>query len=500
MYEHHDVAVIGAGFAGLGAAIRLRQAGRNDFVILERAESIGGTWRDNDYPGAGCDVPSHLYSFSFAPNPEWTRSFSRQPEIQSYLEGCVRRYRLEPTLRTGHEMLSAEWDQATTRWRLRTSRGAFSARVLVVGAGPLSEPKLPSLPGLDSFAGTMFHSSRWDHGHRLAGERVAAVGTGASAIQFVPRIAPVADRLYVFQRTPPWIAPRADRAITAGERWLYRHLPVARQAARAGIYTAREALAIGMTLRPGLLAGLEQVATRHLHRQVADPELRAALRPDYRMGCKRILLSNDYYPALTRDNTELVGTGIEAVGPGSIRTTDGREREVDTIIFGTGFEATRPPIAEAIVGRDGLPLTKVWADGMRAYRGTTIAGFPNLFMLIGPNTGLGHTSMVYMIESQLNYLLSALSTMDTHNVAAVEIDAGAQDAYNDTLQRRMRSTVWTTGGCASWYLDGQGRNTTLWPSFTWRFRQLTRRFDPRGYHLTPVPDQEARCPHPTPAA
>ena len=494
MHEDHDVLIVGAGFAGLGAAIRLARAGRRDFAILERADEIGGTWRDNAYPGAACDVPSHLYSFSFAPNPDWHRSFSPQDEIWDYLLDCAERYALRPHLRLGHEMLDARWDGEAARWQVRTGRGTFTGRVLVIGAGPLSEPKLPPLPGLDSFAGTMFHSSQWDHKHDLAGERIAVIGTGASAIQFVPQIQPVAGRLHVFQRTAPWIVPRADRAITAAERWLYRRVPGARMLTRAGIYTGRELLAVGMTFRPDLLAAVERAARAHLHRQVTDPLLHNALLPGYRIGCKRILLSNDYYPALAEPNTELVTAPISGIGPRSVRTADGAERDVDTIIFGTGFEATRPPVTDRVTGRDGLRLADEWADGMRAYRGTTIAGFPNLFFIIGPNTGLGHSSMVYIIESQLNYLISALSKMDTYGVAAVEVDAGAQDAYNEAVQHRMGRTVWTTGGCASWYLDPNGRNTTLWPSFTWRFRRLTRDFDPRGYHLTL---REQQCPQPT---
>ena len=497
MDQHHDVLIVGAGFSGLGAAIRLRQAGRHDFAVLERADDVGGTWRDNSYPGAACDVPSHLYSLSFAPNPRWSRSFSAQPEIQRYLRSLVTRFDLGRHLRLGHEMTDARWDDAAGRWRVRTGRGTFTARVLVVGTGPLSEPKLPPLAGLDTFDGVAFHSARWRHDRDLAGRHVAVIGTGASAIQFVPRIAPDVASLTVFQRTPPWIIPRADRSITGAERWLYEHLPPTRLAVRAGIWTGRETLAIGMTVRPTLLTALAAHARAHLYRQVPDPELRARLLPDYRIGCKRILLSNDYYPALTRPNVHVVDTPIERVEPDAVATTDGARHPVDTIVFGTGFEATRPPIADQITGRDGLRLADAWADGMSAYRGTTVAGFPNLFLLIGPNTGLGHNSMIYIIESQLNYLMTALSKMDEYGIDAVEVDPGAQQAYNEALQRRLGPTVWLTGGCASWYLDANGRNTTLWPSFTWRFRRLTRTFDPRGYHLRARTEGQRQCPQQT---
>jgi cation diffusion facilitator CzcD-associated flavoprotein CzcO len=477
------VAIVGTGFAGLGTAIRLRQRGIDDFVVLERADEVGGTWRDNSYPGCTCDVPSHLYSFSFAPNPDWSRSFSPQPEILDYLRGCADRYGVRPHVRFGHEVQSARWDEAAQRWRLTTSQGEIVAQVLVAGMGPLSEPSVPDLPGLAGFEGTVFHSARWDHDHDLAGERVAVIGTGASAIQFVPQIQPQVERLTVFQRTAPWVVPRADRAISGAERTALRRVPGLRQAWRAAIYWGRETF-VWAFRRPRVIRNLQRVAQRHLSRQVADPGLRARLEPDYTIGCKRILLSNDWYPALAQPNVEVVTSPIAEVRPHGVVTANGVEHPADTIVFGTGFHVTDPPAADRVWGRDGVLLKEAWKDGMQAYLGTAIAGFPNMFMLIGPNTGLGHSSMVFMIESQITYVLDALQAMDDQGIATVDVRPEVQSGFNADVQSQLVDTVWNAGGCRSWYLDGNGRNTTVWPGYTWRFRQRTRRFDLGSYRTT----------------
>jgi len=462
--------------------MRLKQTGHDDFVVLERGEDVGGTWRDNTYPGAACDVPSHLYSFSFAPNPNWTRAYSPQAEIRAYLRRCAARSGILSHLRFGHEALDASWDEGARRWRITTSRDPFTADVLVLGNGPLAEPSVPAIPGLDRFEGTMFHSARWDHGHDLIGERVAVVGTGASAVQFVPQIAPRVGRLTLFQRTPPWIVPRLDRPISGGKRALYRAAPIAQRVRRAAIYWQREIGALGLVYRPHLMAEAQRIARAHLEAQVADPALRARLTPTYTMGCKRILLSDDFYPALTRPNVELVADRIREVQAHGIVTDDGAERAVDTIILATGFHVTDNPTYRRVHGRDGRSLADMWSGGSQAYLGTAVAGFPNLFIMIGPNTGLGHTSMVVMIESQLSYILDCLRLMDRRGVGAVEVRPEAQEQFNEEVQRRMRRTVWTSG-CASWYLDAGGRNSTLWPGFTWEYRLKTRRFDPANYDL-----------------
>ncbi|HKE81395.1 MAG TPA: NAD(P)/FAD-dependent oxidoreductase [Solirubrobacteraceae bacterium] len=476
------IAIVGSGFAGLGMAIRLRQEGIEDFVVLERAGDLGGTWRDNSYPGCACDVPSHLYSFSFAPNPDWTSTFSPQPEIWDYLRRCAQRYGVTDHIRFDHEVLEAAWDADAQRWHVETSQGPLTAEVLVMGTGPLSAPAIPDLPGLDRFEGATFHSATWDHDHDLGGERIAVIGTGASAIQFVPKIAPQAERLHVFQRTAPWIMPRPDRPLRPWERRLYRALPGAQLLMRAGIYWAREGFVVGFR-HPRVMRHAERLALRHLGRQVRDPDLRRRLTPSYRMGCKRVLISNDYLPALTRPNVDLITDRIAEVRARSIVTADGAEREVDAIIFGTGFHVTDMPAAERVHGADGRTLAEHWRGTPQAHLGAMVAGYPNLFFLVGPNTGLGHNSIVFMIESQCNYVLSALRLMDERGAAELDARPEAQAAYNARLQERMRGTVWTSGGCASWYLDANGRNSTLWPTFTWPFRERTRRLDPAEYTM-----------------
>ena len=479
--DHVRVAIVGTGFAGLGAAIALEEAGI-DHVVLERAPDLGGTWRDNTYPGCRCDVPSHLYSFSFAPNPDWSRSFSPQAEIQRYLERTATDFGVRPHIRFFHEVQGAAWDEVDQCWRVRTNQGDFEAAVLISATGALSDPSVPSLPGLDRFEGTVFHSARWRHDHDLTGRRVAVVGTGASAIQFVPQIQPEVAHLTVFQRTPPWILPRWDRGFRPIEQWAFRHLPLVQRLARAGIYWGREQMVAGFVVAPNLMRVAERLARNHLERSVPDPALRAKLTPDYRIGCKRILISNDYLPSLTRPNVDLVAAGLAEVRPRSVVAADGTEREVDTIIFGTGFHVTDIPVADRIVGRGGLALNERWADGMRAYKGTAVAGFPNLFLLVGPNTGLGHSSQVFMIESQIAYVRDAVEHI-ARTGQVVDVREEAESAWDNGVQQAMGRTVWTTGGCASWYLDERGRNTTLWPGSTWRFRRHTARFDPAAYRV-----------------
>ena len=484
-----QVAIIGSGFGGLGAAIRLKQAGLEDFVVLERAGDVGGTWRDNSYPGCACDVQSHLYSFSFAPNPDWTRSFSPQAEIWAYLKRCAHDFGVLPHVRFHHGVRAAAWDEAAQLWRIETTQGSYTAAVLVVAAGALSEPALPHLPGLDAVEGRVFHSARWAHDYDLTGRRVAVIGTGASAIQFVPEIQPQVARLHLFQRTPPWIMPRRDRALSRYERRLFRRYPAAQRAVRSLIYLFRELFLPGFR-HPRLARLIEHAARRHLARSVPDPKLRALLTPDYRIGCKRILISNEYLPALMRSNVEIVTASVVEVRAHSIVSADGVERPVDAIIFGTGFQVTDPPLAKHIRGRHGQTLSETWAGSPQAHLGVTVAGFPNLFLLMGPNTGLGHTSVLYMIEAQLEHLLAALRHMRRHGVRALEPRPEAQAAYVADVQQRMSGTVWVAGGCASWYLDARGRNSTLWPDFTWRFRRRVARFNSDEYVTSGGPTRQ----------
>ena len=477
-----DVLIVGSGFSGLGMAIRLKQRGLDDFVVLERAEEVGGTWWFNTYPGCGCDVPSHLYSFSFALNPDWSQTYSLQPEIRDYIRRVADQFEVRPHIRFGTDFTGASWDEDGGHWNVETSQGRYRARVLVSGAGPLTEPKMPEVPGLDRFEGHQFHSARWDHDYDLEGKRVASIGTGASAIQYVPAIQPEVEQLYVFQRTPPWVFPHTNRPVRGWEKRLYRRFPRLQRLARGGVYSVRELAVLGFVKNPRLMGIAERMATKHRDSQITDPELREKVTPDYTIGCKRILPTNKWYPALGQPNVELVTDAIEEVKEHSIVTKDGVEREVDTIVYGTGFSVSDMPVAKLVRGRDGRSLDETWGGSPHAYLGTAIAGFPNFFMLLGPNTGLGHNSMIYMAESQIAYVLDALREMEQRGASALEVRPEVERQYNERLDRRMDGTVWNTG-CASWYLDDTGRNGTLWPDWTWRFRHRTAKFDAAHYEL-----------------
>jgi cation diffusion facilitator CzcD-associated flavoprotein CzcO len=478
------VAIIGSGFAGLGMAIRLKQEGIDDFVVLERAGDVGGTWRDNTYPGCACDVPSRLYSYSFAPNPDWSRSFSPQGEIEDYLRRCAETYGIIPHIRFREEMLSAKWNEDHNLWSIATSHGRLNAAILVSGMGALSEPSIPMIPGLGSFRGRAFHSARWDHDHDLNGRKVAVIGTGASAIQFIPQIQPLVEQLHVFQRTPPWIFPRMDRLLSRPERWLFHSVPAAQRFARAGVYWTRESYMLGYSGRTAIITLAELLARLYMRGRVPDRELRTKVTPGYTIGCKRVLISNDYYPAIKQPNVHLHTVPIREVLASSIACQDGTEWEIDTIIFGTGFRVTTEwPAAQRVWGRDGVLLRDAWRDRMEAYFGTTVAGFPNLFLLVGPNTFLGHSSVILMIESQIAYVIDCLRQMEKGGISAVDVREDAQVAFNEHIQSKFAGSVWASG-CASWYLDASGDNRTLWPDFTWRFRKLTRRFDAANYQVT----------------
>ncbi|TGA92510.1 flavin-containing monooxygenase, partial [Streptomyces palmae] len=506
--EHVRVAVIGTGFGGLGAAVRLRRAGVTDFVLLERADAVGGTWRDNTYPGCACDVPSHLYSFSFAPNAEWPRSFSGQAHIRAYLERVTDTFGLRPHIRFDSEVRSARWDNEALHWEITTSRETLTADLLVSAAGPLSDPRIPDIPGLDAFPGAVFHSARWDHGYDLRGKRVAMIGTGASAIQIVPSIQPEVARLTLFQRTPAWVLPRMDRKISGVEKWLHDKVPATGALRRGALWGLRELQVSAFTKRPAELSVVEALGRWNIRRAIKDPALRARLTPDYRIGCKRILLSNTYYPALAAPNVEVLASGLREVRGSTLVAAGGTsqaggsgggtEVEVDAIIFGTGFHVTDMPIAERITGSEGITLAEAWKDGMASLRGASAAGFPNLLTVIGPNSGLGNSSMILMIESHLNYMVDYLRQLDLlggrNGKAALSARPAAVDAWVDHVQRRLARTVWNTGGCQSWYLDANGRNTTAWPGTTSEFRKETRRVDLAEYQVLRAP---ASRPSPT---
>ena len=477
---HHDVIVIGAGFGGLGAGISLKRAGRDDFVIVEQHRGVGGTWHANRYPGAACDIPSLLYSFSFAPNENWSSRYPAQQEIEAYLADCVTKFELEPHLRLRTRVTSLEWVDAAQRWRVcaegRNGEDlVWTARVVINATGLLSRPAVPALRGLSDFGGTLMHTARWRPELPLAGQRIGVVGTGASAVQVVPQLVKTASRVVLFQRTPAWVLPKSDRPPSAAARWLCERVPFVQQLARACVYALHELRAPGFTRRPAWLKAVEPIAALQLRRQVRDPALRAALTPHYRMGCKRILLASDFYPALQRRNAQLVTAPIERIVADGVVTTDGEHYPLDVLVLATGFQAAEAMAPFPVRGRYGADLNTVWRDGARAYLGCTVPGFPNLFMIVGPNTTLGHNSMVVMIESQLRYVMDALARMQRAGIGAVDAKWDVTDAYNNELQRRMKGTVWSTG-CTSWYQTRSGLITTIWPGSTLEFRRRTRRF------------------------
>lgn len=487
-----EIIIAGSGFSGLGAAIKLKQAGHHDFIVIDRGSDVGGTWRDNTYPGAACDVPSQLYSYSFATNKEWSRSFSPQPEIQAYIRSVSEQYDVRSRHLFNTEMYSAHWDPELDRWIVETSSGTFRGKYLVSGVGALTEPQFPDIKGLADFGGTIFHSARWNHDYNLVGKRVAVIGTGASAIQIVPQVQRLAAHLDLFQRTPPWIVPRVDREYTKAERLAYRYIPGLPKLARLGVYLERETQVVGLTRIPALMKPLEWAARAHLRTQVHNKALRRLLTPEWSMGCKRMLISNTYYPAVASPNVDLITAPIVEVTEDAVLTGDGKRHPVDAIIVATGFHVTDSPTHKHVFGKDGRSLSEVFDDeGMAAYKGTTIANFPNLFVLMGPNVGLGHSSMVYMIESQITYLVDAVSRMKEYGLDTFEPRKSVQDQWNQDLHAQMDKTIWATGGCMSWYNDKNGNNTTLWPGWTLQFRNATRHFDLVAYDVTKTADRAA---------
>ena len=472
---HVDIAIIGSGFAGLGMAAQLRRHGIEDFVVLERADDVGGTWRDNTYPGAACDIRTDLYSFSFAPNPNWSRRYGQQAEILDYLRATAKSEGLLPHIRFSTALKTAAWDAPAGLWRIETSTGDLTARVLISGAGPLIDPVWPAIPGLDSFPGPKFHTARYNRDVDLTGKRVAVIGTGASAIQLVPQLQKIAGHVTVFQRTPAWLLARGDRPTTERHRELFAKYPILQRISRRWIFTAAEARFAGFRFGP-INKITQRMSTKFMEHQVTDPELRAKLTPTYRIGCKRILISSNFYPALSKPNVTLETNPIERIDGDTING-----EKYDVLIAATGFNATEPPVAKLITGEDGRSLSEAWSPHMQALRGTTVAGFPNLFLLVGPNTALGHNSIVYIIEAQVAYVLRALKAAKG---GVIEPRPAAQAAYNSGLQRDLAGSVWVSGGCASYYLDSSGRNTTLWPHLASGFRRALSRFDPAEYEIS----------------
>ncbi len=478
--EHVEIAIAGAGLSGVGMSIALKRDGYEDFVVLERADDLGGTWRDNSYPGCACDIPSVLYSFSDEQNPGWSQAFAGQPEIWEYIRDVARRHELASHFRFGHEVQSATWNDERQLWEIVTSQGELTADIVISATGALADPAIPDLPGLERFGGRVFHSARWDHEHDLTGRKVAVIGTGASAIQFVPEIQPQVGSLHLFQRTPPWVLPRENPRIP--ERWRTRFArhPRLLALARGSVFSLLESLHLGFR-HPAVMRVAEWRARAHITRQVTDPVLREKLIPDYRLGCKRVLGSNTWYPALGADNVDVVTTGIREVTETGIVDADGVEHEADTIIFGTGFLVTDPPISHRVKGREGDTLAKRWAGSPQAHLGMSVAGFPNLFFLLGPNTGLGHNSVLLMIEAQIAYLRRALAHRRRQAAATIEPTAAAQAGFVAEVEAGSEGSVWTAGGCLSWYTDATGRNSTLWPGSVRAYQRRLAHFDARDY-------------------
>ncbi|MBN3753522.1 NAD(P)/FAD-dependent oxidoreductase [Paraburkholderia sp. Tr-20389] len=473
------IAIVGSGFSGIGMAIRLKRLGYTSVTIYEAAGELGGTWRDNVYPGAACDVPSHLYSFSFEANPAWSRAFSHQHEILAYLKHCARKYQVDSAIQFNARVMAARFDEARLVWQLDIARNGVhetvEADIVIAASGPLSRPAMPRIDGIDAFNGKIFHSARWDHDYPLEGKRVAVIGTGASAIQFVPQIQPRVAQLLLFQRTAPWIMPKPDKPIGDRARWLFKHLPFTQRFVRSAIYWQMESRGIAFFVNPRLVNPAMKFARSYLQRRVKDPALRAKITPDYRLGCKRVLLSSDYYPALRQPNVDVVTTPIRTVVHDGIVTADGVHHPVDAIICGTGFQVNDVGAPFDVSGIGGADLGALWLrDGPEAYLGTSIADFPNFFMMAGPNTGLGHNSMIYMIESQVQYIADCLRELRRRGARTMNLRADVQRAFNERLQLDMRQTVWASG-CHSWYQTKSGKVTAIWPGFTFSFRRRTRR-------------------------
>ncbi len=466
-----DVVVVGAGFAGLAMAGALRRAGRDDVVVLERADDVGGTWRDNTYPGVACDVPAHLYSLAAHPHAGWTHSFAPGAEIQHYLRDVAAREGLGDRLRLRTPLLGAEWDAADAVWRIDTGAEPLAARSLVLACGRLTEPHVPGIPGLESFAGPIFHTARWDHGVELAGTRVAVVGTGASAVQLVPELVRRAAHVTIFQRTPAWIVPRGGDDIPATDRDRLASHPGALARLRADLYAEGEQRYASRSGDAAASAAARAIALDHLHAQVADPALREALTPDYAFGCKRVLLSDAFYPAVASDAVTLEATALAHVDGSMLTAASGRVHDVDVLVLATGFASTQQPYADLVRGEEGT-LSAHWAQGMTSFGSTVVAGFPNLFVLNGPNASLGHNSAVLMAEEQAAYVVRALCERDRRSEPVLRVRPEAEAAYTDEIAEAAASTPWLTGGCRNWYVDDRsGRLTLLWPGTVQAFHE-----------------------------
>lgn len=479
--EKFHVVIIGAGFAGIGAAIKLQQAGFTDFVVLEKANEIGGVWRANTYPGCACDVPSALYSYSFAPNPQWSRVFAQQQEIKTYIQNVAQQFDVKKYVRFGYEMLESAWDDQAKHWVVKTNQGLIHARFAIMAGGPMHQPVLPKIKGLETFKGAQFHSAEWNHDFDLNGKKVAVVGAGASAIQFVPEIQAQVEKLTLLQRTPQWVLPKMDQSLPKLAQALFKVLPITQRLTRYGVYGVFESLNSSMH-HPKLVSQIERLAKLNIRLGVKDPELRAKLLPDFTIGCKRVLQSNQWYPALAKLNVEVLRCGVEELRGNTLIATDGSKHEVDAIIFGTGFEVSNPPIAKQIRNKHGKSMDEVWQGSAKGYLGTVVEGCPNAFVMFGPNIAVSSSALI-IIEAQLAYILDMLKKAQAQQIETVEIRAEVLEQYNDEIQAALKNTVWNTGGCSSYFIDRNGRNSTLWPWTTFEMRARLAQCDLNDYVL-----------------
>lgn len=483
-HQSTKVAIIGAGFGGIAMAIRLLQQGIQDFVILEKGSEVGGTWRDNQYPGAACDVQSHMYSLSFAAKADWSKRYADASEIFTYIQSLVDDNHLSSHIRLNSEVQAARYQQQSCLWQLSMADGSdLQAQYVVFASGPLHVPQIPAIRGIENFQGKAFHSAQWDHDYDLTGKNIVSIGTGGSAIQYVPQIAKQAKKLYVFQRSAAWIIPRDDRPYLKLEQNLFARFNAVRKLHRARLYWSNESRAMPI-MQPVIMKYAQKLATAFIQFQVKDKSTAAKLTPNYIMGCKRILISNNYYPTFNRDNVELVTESIREIKAHSIVTQDGQERPVDCLIYGTGF-ITDPRIylkEFVCTGLNGLELKEAWQDGAESYYGVATKNFPNLFQLLGPNTVLAHNSVIFMIESQVNYILQMMQLVEQSQSDAIVVKDDVQDDFNDQLQRKMKHTVWASG-CVSWYQNAQGKNFTLWPNYTWKYWLKTKKLNAADYRL-----------------
>ncbi|ENU23192.1 hypothetical protein F993_02340 [Acinetobacter proteolyticus] len=479
--EKFHVVIIGAGFAGIGAAIKLQQAGFTDFVVLEKADEIGGVWRANTYPGCACDVPSALYSYSFAPNPQWSRVFAQQQEIKTYIQNVAQQFDVQKYVRFGYEMLESAWDDQAKHWVVKTNQGFIHAHFAIMAGGPMHQPVLPRIKGLETFKGAQFHSAEWNHDFDLNGKKVAVVGAGASAIQFVPELQAQVEKLTLLQRTPQWVLPKMDQSLPKLAQALFKVLPITQRLTRYGVYGVFESLNSSMH-HPKLVSQIERLAKLNIRLGVKDPELRAKLLPDFTIGCKRVLQSNQWYPALAKPNVEVLRCGVEEVRGNTLIASDGSEHEVDAIIFGTGFEVSNPPIAKQIRNKHGKSMDEVWQGSARGYLGTVVEGCPNAFVMFGPNIAVSSSALI-IIEAQLAYILDMLKKVQAQEIETVEIRAEVLQQYNDEIQAALKNTVWNTGGCSSYFIDRNGRNSTLWPWTTFEMRTRLAQCDLNDYQL-----------------